>query len=447
MNLLLPKKLSSLSPKQIVDLLSPIKTVEGPIYTEVMIPTDQLAQELGRQPPVLFLMGDFHSGTGKCQPNCNTGQGCYSLYTPSTLMRFVDSLAKKHSISTDFFSEVWVSEKDKIGFATRKNTIEGAGGHNSALLDIISESVNCTSRVTTFCPFPHLRTHLSDPRKIVDGKYTAELLCDTLKYLEKIDIDIYRSFLEKTYPGFTSEYLIELMSRIYGSNMTIGDIFDEPFYQQYSRTYHEWVQLPESIRLHIRNRNLSIIDPVNVILKIDFKPIYSANRNFFQSLQSDIYIKNANPFLNRNSSRPYSQIEVSFVDIYTISRALKTFKGGLPSQLSVIFLGATHINNIKELMGPYYQSVYTYGTPFDFLNEKHRQMGVSHTVPKCNHKNEIELDAPPLSPRRGPKTPPRRRRSGGRTTRKPSPKRGLKTSPKRRRSGGRTTRKPSPKRK
>jgi hypothetical protein len=362
-------------------------------------------------------------------------------------MRFVDSLAKKHSISTDFFSEVWVSEKDRIEYATKKNTIGGAGGHNSAMINIIQESVNCTSRVATFCPFPHLRTHLSDPRKMEDGKYTAEILCDSLKYLEKIDIDTYRSFLEKAYPGFTSEYLIALMDRIYGSKMTIDDIFAEPFYQKYSRTYHEWAQLPESIRRHIRDRSSTIIEPADALLKTDFTSIYSKNHAFFVSLKSDVYTKHTNPNLSPNSFRPYHIIELIFVDIYTISRALKTFKGGLPSQLSVIYLGGLHITHIKELMEPYYRSAYTYGTDFDFMNPTHMQMARSRKMPKCILKNGQEAQLVPTrrivgrkTPKRNSRKPPKRGdRSGNK--RKPSPKRNSrKPSPKR------NSRKPSPKR-
>jgi hypothetical protein len=52
---------------------------------------------------------------------------------------------------------------------------------------------------------------------------------------------------------------------------------------------------------------------------------------------------------------------ISFIDIYTISRSLKTFKNGLPSQLSVIYFGGHHIRNIKYLLDPYYRSVKTFG--------------------------------------------------------------------------------------
>lgn len=55
------------------------------------------------------------------------------------------------------------------------------------------------------------------------------------------------------------------------------------------------------------------------------------------------------------------------VDMYTISRSLKTFKGGLPSQLSVIYLGGAHIENIMYLLDDLYTSVQTYGDIDDII--------------------------------------------------------------------------------
>jgi hypothetical protein len=51
------------------------------------------------------------------------------------------------------------------------------------------------------------------------------------------------------------------------------------------------------------------------------------------------------------------------VDIYTISRALKGFDGGLPSQLSVVYQGHAHIINQIELLQDYYDVVKTWGKP------------------------------------------------------------------------------------
>ena len=61
-------------------------------------------------------------------------------------------------------------------------------------------------------------------------------------------VDQYRAKFEKIYPGFQSSYLLSLISRMCTSEYTIHDFFSEPFFQKYSRVYHEWVQLPRQVR-------------------------------------------------------------------------------------------------------------------------------------------------------------------------------------------------------
>ena len=160
-NLSLPKTNAHFSPTEISDLLSPIESFEGPIHAKVMIPNARLYKELGRQGPVLVLLSDMHDGDKKCDRICDPKAGCYSLYNPSTFIRFVDTLAKQHSISVDVFLELWLPEKERADYRAESK-------YNSALADVLLEAAPCTSR-TAKCPFPHVRTHLSDPR-IVDPK-------------------------------------------------------------------------------------------------------------------------------------------------------------------------------------------------------------------------------------------------------------------------------------
>ena len=50
------------------------------------------------------------------------------------------------------------------------------------------------------------------------------------------------------------------------------------------------------------------------------------------------------------------------VDVYTVSRMLKSFRNGLPSQLSVSYLGANHTKRMAKILEPYYDTVIERGS-------------------------------------------------------------------------------------
>jgi hypothetical protein len=77
-------------------------------------------------------------------------------------------------------------------------------------------------------------------------------------------------------------------------------------------------------------------------------------------------------------------LKIFLVDMYTISRSLKTFKGGLPSQLSVIYLGGIHIQNIMYLLNDLYTSVQKYGKEIDTNNISFDYV---KNIDKCAKKN------------------------------------------------------------
>ena len=193
----LPRKLSNLSPTEIANLLSPIESFEGPIDVTVMIPTDRLHKELGRRGPVLVLLGDYHSGDKKCVKICDPDAGCYSLYRPSTFLHFIDTLAKKHLISADIFLEFWVPEGARVAFS--KGEAHFSSESDSSLFEAVLESAPCTSHAANFCPFPHVRTHLSDTRKIdLNSKYNGEAIFSTLHMMTESSCRCKHSFIAQS---------------------------------------------------------------------------------------------------------------------------------------------------------------------------------------------------------------------------------------------------------
>ena len=384
-NLSLPIKNAHISPTEIANLLSPIESFEGPIHAKVMIPNARLYEELGRQGPVLVLLSDIHNGNNKkCDKICDPKDGCYSLYKPSTFIRFVDTLAKQHSISVDVFIELWLPESSRAASRVESK-------YNSALVDVLRETVSCTSRMAR-CPFPHVRTHLSDPR-IVDpkSKYNAEAIFSTLKFA--VNIKEYPEGLESLYSGFGGTYLISLMSRMCTSSYTMHDFVSEPFFQKYSRTYHEFAQLPKKIQSSFLKQSNKYLKQIPAHHKL-------RSELFFKNLiHEGFYDSNTNPVQFEVESIPiYAQL----VDIYTISRAIKLFRGGLDSQLSVMYFGDSHTKGISTLIERYYQTSKTYGregqfSSFDRLEDIKLPPQCIQQIKACSckraRKNELTYKA------------------------------------------------------
>ena len=343
------------------------------MHAKVMIPNKILLKELGKEGPVLVLLGDVHTGNEKCDFICQPKGGCYSLYTPSTFLKFVDKLAKKHSISVDFFLEIWLSESVRRAMSHGVLHNQDPGSHNSAIMESILEAAACTSHMSDRCHFPHVRTHLSDPRRVdLLSKYNAEwLMFNIFNELSMYSVDKYRAKLEEIYPGFQSSYLLSLISRMCRSEYTMHDFFSEPFFQKYSRVYHEWVQLPRQVREVILNKS-------EKERHIKFKR-KDESREFgeYKILFDKLIIENLYDFNPILKPRSQSAIYVLLVDIYTIARALKRFRHGLDSELSIIYLGNDHIKNIQAILAGYYRVLETYGED------------VKYPLHKCIQKNKL----------------------------------------------------------
>ena len=349
----LPKRPSKLSPTKIAELLSVIESFEGPVNVEVMIPNKRLFKELGKPGPVLVLLGDFHIGDQKCDDTCEPKSGCYSLYAPSTFLDFADKLAKKHSISTDLFVEVWFSETSMRHISGGGRLKKGPSGQfNSAMADVTIETAGCAMQVQ--CPFPHIRTHMSDPRKVDSrSKYNAEwLFYSVLDSLGKYHLDDYREQLESNFPGFKSNYLLSLVSKMYTREYTMYNFLSEPFFQKYSRVYHEFVQLPKKVSEGLLRESEKVR---HIKFLKEQRPNPEFKRFFDKLIIEDLYSKDLTSFYRRPILLDH------LVDMYTIARALKRFRRGLDSELSIIYLGDYHIESIKAWTKTYYQGFRTYG--------------------------------------------------------------------------------------
>jgi hypothetical protein len=374
--LLLPKSLSYLTPIQIAQHIKlHVKTIEGPVSVSLLIPNDTLKEDLGRDGPVIILLGDIHVGEQKCA-NCRIKDGCYSLYNESdngtsTLMNWIDRFSRRFKVSTDFFIENWVD----VSLRGQHEGLWADHVDGSALPEIAYLSAPCTTKQRTNCPFPHIRTHFTDIRHNYDT-YKADNLNILRSYLlrtntlpdltsqfplvRKFARDNLKEYLEFRFPDFSFESILQ--SYIDVLSFQRKHFFDNPFFQRHSRAYHEWIQLPEKVRNEIRTSILFYgftDDEEHAQMEENMPKLIT----FLSQLRNGSFTEKDRTRARTTSSKDMFNLLTLLVDnpfssfcieLYTICRMLKDFEKGLPSQLSVVYEGVFHTRNILFTLKNYY---------------------------------------------------------------------------------------------
>ena len=364
--LLLPKKLSVLTPLKIAEIIvKEIRTIEGPYYADIMIPNSKLYKELGRDGPVLLLLSDEHTSNNKCDTACVRSKGCYSLYRPSYFMKFIDHLSEIYSISTDIFLETWFTEELRKDYKKAVAVDQYQYKNMSALLELIQDLKPCMSHKRNLCNLPHVRTHMSDTRKIAikkGDKYLADSILEP--FMKKgITIENVEKQWKEEFPEFSLKEICDYIRRLISNDDIVDTYFDEPIIQKYSRTYHEWNQLPTSIKNNLlkyakstyktRYSNFNYTNLEKLIINFLLDTILENDIQGFNRA-----LKQVTAFISRGTG----PLNMFIIDMYTISRSLKNVKPpGLPSQLSVIYLGGWHIDVIRFIIKDYYSSFRKYG--------------------------------------------------------------------------------------
>jgi hypothetical protein len=366
--------ISDMTPLEISnEIINDINRLEGPVYTALLIPNDKLKQILGYNPPVILLLGDYHTGNDKCT-SCILDKKCYSLYDTSFL-NYLNTKAVESNWSIDLFLENnWTLKKD----LESSNVIKEVMG-SSALYNIRGNLKDCIgSRQTKFkpyCDFDNFRTHDTDPRYLnnmkddryitQDHKYTGDSLTRRLSYFSKKgsyitikDINIFKQLLETEFQGFTANEILEQMKKILSNKTPIDFFLDEPFFQAHSRMYHEFAQLPVPIR-NTLHKNMKSVYKYTTEEEYEYDQ-EDLDRYFDLFLNTDKY----DPTVSYQTFPDDLTGNINFtllsVDLYTISRALKKFEP--LSQLSVIYQGKTHIMNEIGLLKNYYKIVMEFGS-------------------------------------------------------------------------------------
>jgi len=394
-------------------IMESVKKIEGPVSYVILKPRRELEELLGRPAPVLWMLGDIHVGRNKCQSGCKVEDGCYSMYAPderwrtttfgeekkfvhgasvkddkslqSTFLPHLNKMAKDLRIACDFYMERWIYRT----FDTHKNISEafeevpldlltavGEEDHNSAIVDTMIEAWPCISKDKRHCHVPELRIHVSDVRqRVLDFNTLYASLREDYKTWSRgcdilFDLDKKPNINKKhTYAACLSIIInrLNLGSRQF-AKVYCGDIKDDESpsmkYQKrilhmQSKTAFECMQVPKDLESSMIEYLMNDADEgIDVYAKLitiseneDLEDVYSKIRQ---------YILDA---LHREKTNvDYENLFglTGTMDLYFLSRSLKTPLEGLPSQLSCIYAGDSHIYNyIRYLTScmPYYDII------------------------------------------------------------------------------------------
>ena len=380
----LPDKLSDMTPREIAQvLIRDIKALSGPISGALLVPKPEFTDILGREPPVFMLLGDWHVGNQECQ-SCPRDGGCYSLYNRDpTFLKYLSNLAKDTNLSIDLFLEGWVRRKYMISNSFVK-TIKDE--QDSALTDITHLTKPCVGQrkemdLKRSCFFTEFRTHSANPRHGHD--YYNKYVADTILDFFRLDTtgDMLKDF-EKTFPDFTFDDIMGELISLYSAKDNVESLtryFESPFFKKYSRTLHEFNKLPSFLQRSLKQSlfTLAKLDTENRYMMCHYYKLDKRTEESFEEMLQWLteglkyYVHNKNEKINDKIKSEIINLKKCYdlslggilVDIYTISRALKGFDGGLPCQLSVVYQGHAHIINQIELLQDYYDVVKTWGKP------------------------------------------------------------------------------------
>ena len=381
--------------QEVETFLDSITNISGPVGMTVLQPTIELNKQLGRNAPIIVLLHDDHEFNGGCHP-CDEKHGCLSLFkhAESKVDRFTSvvhflkgkktytvSFVKvlkaiaKRGVSVDFFFEAWNYSK------CERNSCQ------SALFDVRQELRDCAIKHS--CYYSPVRVHLSDPR----NKHND---CDIIiRYILKGNYKDFQKYVTMHYKEFTSSYILYLFVELLliGPSMFLQTVFQtDAFFARYSVVYKQLHQLPAVIKDNICLKYHNYIQHLSTDVTVNKDPHMKALRSETITIQTDSGYLNfqsdeslyysLRTLLTFPKYRPLRHITTwigisATLDIYFLSRALKTPELNIPSQLSVLYAG--DIRCIQLLMFLTQSTKYYTVTRFHYDIAKTKCI---HVIPK-----------------------------------------------------------------
>jgi hypothetical protein len=382
----LPDKLSRLTPGQIAATIKRyVRKISGPVFGALLEPKETfettMRLQYERPAPVFMLLGDYHKGRQQCE-SCSVSDECYSLYTSNpTFLKFLSEQVKSSNWSIDLFLEDWTRTQYMGSNSFFKNRIYQAD-QDSALIEIEDLTTPCVGQrkensLRKSCFFTEFRTHSANPRSddlylqwkgVLKNKYIGDTI---LTWLMQYEPEKLKDEFENRFPGEQIDDLMRELVSLYSARNSIDTLklfFESPFFNKYSRTLHEFNKLPLEIKKTLK---LRLYAAAKIDTMSQYMMSYDAQVRFSMNSLLSMYVDKVSftPALKKmfiNTIKTAQNIfNVSLgshlVDIYTISRSLKGFDDGLPSQLSVVYQGNSHIKRQILLLQDYYNVKWTWG--------------------------------------------------------------------------------------
>lgn len=392
-----PTRPSKLTPQQIADKFKQKRGFRGPINGYTLVPKKSFHKLLGRTPPVFVLLGDIHdAGPSVSVKRRATDPNLLSLRrTDPTLYQELSNLAKTENLNVDLFLESWSTQSRK---KWNSETSISEEEHSSTIRESKAMMYPCygnrkdTQHET--CIFPEFRTHEADVRQNYDEDDKRPLdgilgmivevfkdgnpkTTDDIKtIMESLRTKIQAAFKRK---GEEAVNIIKILQELKGLCTPdikdgLNHFFTSPFFEKYSRTRHQFGQLPEVMAPEIQKKMESVYSfmkcgenqkgSFGMLLNkmLDYyncTPIQNCssekvNDNLMKIKGFSEYpSKGGKPDINWGTNWGTSFGGI-LMDLYNLCRALKIPKGSQPSELSVLYQGSNHVHRIMDLLSDYY---------------------------------------------------------------------------------------------
>ena len=364
---------SNVSADAIVEAIqNEARKYEGPISYTILKPRPEIEKVLGRPAPVLWLFGDHHNGRNKCDicDENDAKERCLTFYSTlpyggtkrGTFASSLESIGKKLNIVTDYHLEFW--PKIPLQETVKYNRPEWEDMHEkSAIYDNIHDMFPCISKDKERCHVPNLRVHVANARDQMD--YFDHLL----NFAKLNTFDRWRDACDAIVSrGITDSYerlknqmqcLILIRQRIVlgPREFAIQYACSDNILSKHSKVSFELLQLPSALQKSMCSylsqpetlREYDKPDPTFTWNGIRVQDMYAVIKKWYDDNVTD-----------RNLNFFYTFGVVGTMDLYWLARVLKSPLGGLPSQLSCIYVGNLHVVNYMRYLTtcmPYYDVV------------------------------------------------------------------------------------------
>jgi len=351
-----------------------LKTVEGPISYCLLKPTDKMKDILGSRPPIILLFGDLHKGDKKCILDCKEEDGCLSFYGGNpTIHNFFSYMSRIAHV--DVFLEVWYEKVErKLGRIKYKNKDQ-----NSALIEFIKFTSPCFNlKDKKDCQVKDYYIHMADPRYKYDPRNIDTIFETITKYdlpMFRLQIDVLLQDKEGNSPDYRKIIILALQALEVGTKEFMKNVFRyNLIIQTFSKTYKQLSKLPDKLQDLIYNKFFDTIqsltehserrcmEPHKLAIDIDYNKIKypTDNLDIIKYEEAEIPIEefykgvkeilNTHPLPGHEEKSICSLIGITGLDLYYLGRTLKKPKDGTPSEISVGYFGANHVNNIMNFL-------------------------------------------------------------------------------------------------